>query len=237
MTKINKLGKSTFVIAILSFLLVAVLAFGGTYAYFSAQSKTATGSIDLGNLTVGEVTGDAISSNAITFDTTVAQPNQQILTNEAISVTVTSNIAYYTRVKFDVEVTPEVGHEHLAETPDDCNDYFATAIEALTVTTTNAGWDQNGEYFYKLAPTAHDSGDKTEEFVVSIQAKPILGNFDGTANGCTYWQDATITISISFEVIQADYLVNGATTGAKFDNATLAAAAWTTALTGAQSGS
>lgn len=82
MTKINKLGKSTFVIAILSFLLVAVLAFGGTYAYFSAQSKTATGSIDLGNLTVGEVTGDAISSNAITFDTTVAQPNQQILTNE-----------------------------------------------------------------------------------------------------------------------------------------------------------
>ena len=59
MSKINKLGKSTFVIAILSFLLVAVLAFGGTYAYFS-DSKTATGSFVTGTIKVSDLDATAV---------------------------------------------------------------------------------------------------------------------------------------------------------------------------------
>ena len=258
MTKINKLGKSTFVIAILSFILVAVLAFGGTYAYFSATSGKVEGSINMGNLTIGEVTGTAIKDVAgtkkVTFTTNVAQPNQVIL-DETLSATVTTNIAYYTRVKFDVTVEVAPGHAHKHGTETSCADYFANAIDALIITATNSGWEigdskagtdaskMSSAYYYKLAPTAENADDRTEEFAVKVQAKPILGLYEsGNADGCTYWQDATITIAITFEVLQADYLVNGTTEGGIFtadgekSAGKVAEAAWDKALTGVQSG-
>lgn len=125
MTKINKLGKSTFVIAILSFILVAVLAFGGTYAYFSSVSGRAAGKVTTGHLTlavseddaaVSQINGYTIASNKI------VQPGQRLVgagnkdedgnwtlneTSEEgadVNATVTSNINYYLRVKFDVKV-------------------------------------------------------------------------------------------------------------------------------------
>jgi predicted ribosomally synthesized peptide with SipW-like signal peptide len=123
MTKINKLGKSTFVIALLSFVLVAVLSFGGTYAYFSAVSGRAAGVIKTGHLSLVTKEGSEIIdqiSKMTVANNTITQPGQRLVgdkvvgsdgntddTNGAdIDITVTTNINYYIRVKFEVKVTP-----------------------------------------------------------------------------------------------------------------------------------
>lgn len=113
MTKINKFGKSTFMIAILSFVLVAVLAFGGTYAYFSAVHGRAAGTVKTGHLSlkvedgglVGAINGLTVASN------TIAQPGQLLVgesdkVGKTLTATVNTNIDYYIRVKFAVSVTP-----------------------------------------------------------------------------------------------------------------------------------
>lgn len=272
MTKINKLGKSTFVIAILAFLLVAVLAFGGTYAYFSDAADKVSGSITMGHLEISDVTGGHLTGAAIKFDTTVAQPNQVIL-NDTFKAKVTGDIKYYTRVKLTVLVETKEGHKHAADvkTDDDaletndaksCNDYFENAFDAFSYTINDGdktAWDigddnipelgtdnqpiattkVSSKYYYKLTPQTATAEGVTEDFKIKIQAKDLLGNWNGTAEGCDYWMDATITISLTFEVLQADYLnagedtegVAGDETQAKsFESGLEAEDAWTTAL-------
>lgn len=261
MTKINKLGKSTFVIAILSFLLVAVLAFGGTYAYFSAQSTAATGSVTTGYLKIGTVKeGEATVTDTLTMSGTV-QPNQVIYDN-TLKLDVEQNIAYYTRLKLTVSVDRALAtdansngkyddgdtykYEHNHDTETSCADYVDAALKILTFTT-DAGWETTTDdadfattgdsaelYFYQLEPTAKDATDP-EEFALKIQVKPIMGlAVSGSADGCQYWMEATITVTVQFEVLQADYLNDGTTPGGNFGSGDDAAAAWTTALTGVE---
>ena len=115
MTKINKFGKSTFMIAILSFVLVAVLAFGGTYAYFSAVAGRAAGTVKTGHLSLA-IDGnddsliDAINDLTVASNT-IAEPGQLLVgendtTGKTVTATVNTNIDYYIRVKFEVDVTP-----------------------------------------------------------------------------------------------------------------------------------
>lgn len=257
MTKINKLGKSTFVIAILAFLLVAVLAFGGTYAYFSDAADKVSGSITMGHLEISDVTGDALDDTVktkIVFDSTVAQPNQVIL-NDTFSAKVKGNIKYYTRVKLTVLVETKEGHKHAADDAKSCNDYFENAFDAFSYTINDddkTAWDigddnipelgtdnqpiattkVSSKYYYKLTPQTATAGGVTENFKIKIQAKDLLGNWNGTAEGCDYWMDATITISLTFEVLQADYLTSGDgnVEGEEFDSGSEAEDAWTTAL-------
>ena len=256
MTKINKLGKSTFVIAILSFILVAVLAFGGTYAYFSDQSDPASGSVTTGHLTITEVKeGGVAITDELTMEGKV-QPNQ-VIYNNTLSLDVNNNIAYYTRLKLTVSIARDDTHQHKVqdnlETQDvteKCADDVGAALNILTfttadiesgdwATTTGAGFtdvDSADLYIYKLAPTAADSTE-LETFDLKIQVKPIMGlSANGSADGCEYWMDATITVTVQFEVLQADYLNDGTTVGDEFADGDAAAAAWTTALTGVQAG-
>ena len=124
MTKINKLGKSTFVIAILSFILVAVLAFGGTYAYFSAVSGRAAGRVQTGHLDL-DATGDVVTkiNSMAVANNIITQPGQRLVAADMVdgvkdddganlSVTVNSNIDYYIRVKFEVKVTTNITIEN-----------------------------------------------------------------------------------------------------------------------------
>ena len=62
--KSKKMTKSTFAIIIMAIAMVAMLAFGGTYAYFTAQTKT----LNTGELTIGTVklTSDGTAKIAAT---------------------------------------------------------------------------------------------------------------------------------------------------------------------------
>lgn len=99
-TKKRKMSKSTFAIIIMAIAMVAMLAFGGTYAYFTATATTkttgefTTGSIKLeanddasftASLT-NVVPGDELSTGALTLETTSSGTDSYI----AIRVTITA---------------------------------------------------------------------------------------------------------------------------------------------------
>ena len=99
-TKKKKMSKSTFAIIIMAVVMVAMLAFGGTYAYFTATATTkttgefTTGSIKLeandgvdftADLT-NVVPGDELSTGALTLQTTSSGTDSYI----AIRVTITA---------------------------------------------------------------------------------------------------------------------------------------------------
>jgi len=279
MTKINKLGKSTFVIAILSFILVAVLAFGGTYAYFSASSKADTATVTMGHLKISE----NAKFDTATFTTgKIVVPNQKILNSDpskvnqedgegsgAVTVTVDSNIYYFIRAKIEYSYTiVNSGCTHVENTeaadPCECAD---RGIELLLIEAAlggdadTAGWisglksvsseqqtaglkaevasNNTGWYYYNqaFAPTAtgegKDEGENTpynrvHTFSVDAQVNPLAGQVESQ-----HFMDATVTIDVTFEVIQADYIVDDGSSMAKeeiFDAAELQAA-WNKAKT------
>jgi predicted ribosomally synthesized peptide with SipW-like signal peptide len=156
--KIKKIGKSSFVIAILSFVLVAVLAFGGTYAYFTAKTNNVHGSVTTGHLNIDPINATGVKGtvegNALTFANPIVVPNE-VLVNSVFSTTVKNNIDFYSRVKFSVKITLSedvANHKHYTETDyelddygnataeentatdaDDCKDYIEHAINALII--------------------------------------------------------------------------------------------------------
>ncbi|MBQ3502832.1 MAG: hypothetical protein IJA72_04140, partial [Clostridia bacterium] len=121
MTKINKLGKSTFVIAILSFLLVAVLAFGGTYAYFSDKTETASG-----KFTTGKLQLTSTSATTVVVDKTGVVPGAPVVED---AITVTADVNVKTIVIAVMKLTLPVG----------------SSIEASDITFATSATDKWGE--------------------------------------------------------------------------------------------
>ena len=255
MTKINKLGKSTFVIAILSFILVAVLAFGGTYAYFSATTKADSASITLGHLKISDHT--KFNQTAIEA-IGIAVPNQPIIddTNGAITVTVDSNINYFIRAKltYDYELhtagcdkttvggtstcaCADAGIELLLITPGTSVDPLDPAKDTATAGSwiagltqaeadiENADWaegqykyvadvegNSTGWYYYNKmwtpgTETGTDTGifNRLHTFTIDARVNPETGK-----KSSQHFMDAVITITVHFEVIQADFIVTDA---------------------------
>lgn len=110
-TKKKKMSKSTFAIIIMAIAMVAMLAFGGTYAYFTATATTkttgkfTTGSIKLeanddakftASLT-NVVPGDELSTGALTLETTSSGTDSYI----AIRVTITATDSSGTTLVLD----------------------------------------------------------------------------------------------------------------------------------------
>ena len=91
--KSKKMTKSTFAIIIMGIVMVAMLAFGGTFAYFTAtnSSKNAsftTGTVKLGANTVATVEGLAVSGKSVL--------------DGAVTVASASNVDTYVFVTFTV---------------------------------------------------------------------------------------------------------------------------------------
>ena len=99
--KSKKMAKSTFAIIIMGIVMVAMLAFGGTFAYFTAQ----TTKISSGELTTGTI---KLKNSAVTFATGMIMPGQELLSESSkISVDVSgSTAAQYVFVKLTI-VKPE----------------------------------------------------------------------------------------------------------------------------------
>ena len=254
MSKINKLGKSTIALTIMSFLLVAVLAFGGTYAYFSTSANTKA------EVTMGHIhLSDATMGNSVIMTQAFAVPNQTIIdstsqdgtTSKKISATVDSNIAYFIRaiVTAEVEikysddtetvmvdhdnsdatekVSRKVYHDHTgAELPEDKKDTHVLcdcgdkAYDVLTVTLPDSdGWvlgtetsntattssSKESYIVYKTAkqdPHAADTESTTEHTLnMKVKVNSNIGE-----NESKHFMDAVITVTVTFQAVQADYL-------------------------------
>lgn len=129
MTKLKskKMTKSTFAVIIMAILMVAMLAFGGTYAYFTATTKEDSNTITLGyvklkdnnaiysiavnNIMPGETILPAASFGA---DKAVDTDNTGII----LTVDTTDKLGNYVAVRFDFKVTLDGGQtleEKIAE--------------------------------------------------------------------------------------------------------------------------
>lgn len=221
MSKINKLGKSTFVIAILSLILVAVLSFGGTYAYFSAKTDGVDGTVTMGHL---KLTDSAFGATTIkTTESVKAVPNQTVI-DGAVSVSVDANINYFIRAIVSTETTLASGHT----TEDSCVD---KAVDLFSLSLTTTGWEKssttgtNGEQ-YVYCMTASKDASKSLNLVAKIAAGVGEESSD-------HFMDATITVTVKFEAIQADYILGtGDKTAADAGTITVdqLEAAWETAV-------
>lgn len=219
MSKINKLGKSTFVIAILSFLLVAVLAFGGTYAYFSDAATGVSGGFKTGHLQLSAA--DTTNFYTTTYTDTIAVPGET-LENKSLTIDVNSNINYFIRANVKIAITQ--GTEDYVTDSHTCGQ-TVTDAEAIVISIT--GWEaassaetDGSKYYYPTyvenGKTPEADGTTTETLTVGAQVSDWVG-----AKGCTYYMDAQVVITVTFEVIQGEYL-SGVT-----NNATLHSQ-WTT---------
>ena len=196
-TKKRKMSKSTFAIIIMAVVMVAMLAFGGTYAYFTATAseKEATFTTGLVRLQGNDATfvssvndivpGDALTSAAITLQTTSEGTNSYV----AIRFTLTAGDADLTGTSIE-----NVSEDMLSGTP-----------------YTDSTWEPAGEGYpnvYILAatttPTSVPSGatiNITDE-VLRFEADD---DWDQDSTDSTHkLMDATITITIEARSVQVD---------------------------------
>jgi len=221
MSKINKLGKSTFVIAILSFILVAVLAFGGTYAWFSDTAKTpASSTINLGTLIIDDEVVLADGAELVESGK-FAVPNQKIIDGK-VSTNVNSNINYYVRAIVTVTFTladntpadAENGHvcdTNCSEDDKNLNNPIIysvldaagkTIIGSADKTPDSEAWltvagAEGTTYLY--LKEVQEAGTS---FELDIDAK--VNSAVGTLES-QHYMGATFTISVNFQVCQADF--------------------------------
>lgn len=232
MSKINKLGKSTFVVAILSFLLVAVLAFGGTYAYFSATA----GATQAGDLTVGTLSldlknkaGDSVTTMG---NAQIAQPGQYLIgsktwdasANEGKGAWVENketytfdltgtNINSYIRIKISATLTnhgpnaTDTNEDSKVTYADNKGGDKAIASDAdLFQFSALSGWVKVGEWYYQGTADS-DTALKVASGAESPEiALTVQVNPLVGEDRSTFFMGATATWIIQAEAIQADYV-------------------------------
>ena len=255
MSKINKLGKSSVVIAILSFLLVAVLAFGGTYAYFSDSSKVEGSDVTLGTLVISKDTAWTDDATVVTKGEIVV-PNQ-VIANSDVTAKVKSNINYYVRIKIVTDYSLATGHDCDAEGMEctqadkdlDTPILFTlkwnngTADEVLLdpendeVDDTGLSWwigavdvddtdtTISTQYLY-LKDVQEPNDDLTEANLAELKVNIKAQVNPVVGDGeSQHFMGATYAFSVTYEVCQADYL-NTADSGDALGSLLLAEQAW-----------
>lgn len=219
MTKYKKLTRSSFVIVALCLALVGILAFGGTYAYFSANAS-ASGNVTMGTLAVKLNDG----STTLTLTEEKVVPNQQVFDGSSVTLAYdTTNINFYLRVKFSASIEGSI-------TPGEGE---PAVNEALSVAGFTSGWVKNGDYYYLgTAETAKKA--TASDAPTSVPATVAIAKEVG-ANGSKAYMGATVKIEITVEAIQADYLASSTTAGTM--SVETLAGAWDTYVATAKSGS
>lgn len=214
MTKFNKIGKSTVAIAILSFLLVAVLTFGGTYAYFSAKTESVGGSVTMGTLYVDLTDGTNVLTGTSALGTfSNALPGQEILKKTYtvdMTKTKTSTISAFIRVKITAELDEDLMNDgKTAFEGNDGGDATITPAKVFTISSSSDNWfynESDGYTYYVNSKVGALNAyvlrlTDSAELPVSIILNKDIGD-----NGSAFFMGANGTFEIQVEAIQADYL-------------------------------
>ena len=227
--KSKKMTKSTFAIIIMAVIMVAMLAFGGTYAYFTASSGAKTGSVTTGTLNIGGTLTFSASDDSLV-------PNQVVTIGDMSTVTVTGTTVAAYRVKFEItsimdgsdDVTEAKKAKFSIDILDDSNKTLlvgATENAAAELTWTK---HTDNYYYYKYAKTGtNDENDVGLGGTLNTILPQLTIKLDSSADD-TY-QGLTVNYTITIQAAQAEYIASsteaGYTNGAEIPVAT--AAAWT----------
>ena len=202
MTKLKskKMAKSTFAIVIMAIAMVAMLAFGGTYAYF-----TATATADAGTVTTATVQLNAASEVTLTADTKIL-PGETIVAADKIAATNLSDAPTWVFAKIEVKATTIVDG-----TP---TEYEGWKYEANTATANQVPFIIDGGDFtaltgdtYKGIYAVKADGTKLAgktDAVLSIGAitfnSAIAGHSVDETTGSG--MGVTVTVKVTFDAIQ-----------------------------------
>ena len=122
MTKYSKIKKSSFAILALSLILVAVLAFGGTYAYFTDQTDKVSSTLTTASLSV-----DTNAASVVLATDSIVVPNQPIITDK-ITVTPTMDTNVIIIAQVSLVVDPENNKDGETISTSDFQGYFGDVI-------------------------------------------------------------------------------------------------------------
>ena len=215
MTKTKKkMSKSTFAIIIMAVAMVAMLAFGGTFAYFTATATDATGSA-----TVGTVEISTAGSTTIATASTYAVPGSTIYNNQSVSLTNTSTVDIYVFATLSAQID---GQDLFVRTGEDPDYSYSSAISAELGSVTASTWAEvtghegEGVYGYMVAGNTTPTAIADFVFTVTLnenieelhtQGAFISNNIYTDQAGTAYSQaleGKTITVTVSFDAIQAE---------------------------------
>ena len=211
-TKKKKMSKSTFAIIIMAVVMVAMLAFGGTYAYFTATATTkSTGEFTTGSIKL-EANDDAIFVTGLKD----VVPGDALTTGPLTLTTTSAGTDSYIAIKVTIKATDAKGAPlDLAGTS------LASAIGLLATAPTTeytgstwvAGTDENYTNVFVLAATTTPTAVATGQTIKITDAALIFkggDNWDQTkADGSAdYISDsklmgATLNITIEARSVQS----------------------------------
>ena len=185
MTKLKskKMTKSTFAIIIMAIAMVAMLAFGGTYAYFTATNTAATTK----DLTTGKV---VLGVNEIASATTT-----KIVTNTVIASGVTvesnSNVDTWVVVQFSVKFDGTAASEEVIDFTVD--NAWGTAIAGTT-----------GSYYVQKVTGSEDTKTLSVcEEIKFVGDDASSTDKDGNVSYTNSYMDKTIEVSVQSWAVQA----------------------------------
>ena len=187
MTKAKKkMTKSTFVIIIMAVAMVAMLAFGGTFAYFTATTTEASDTATTGTVKLGA------NTIATLVDTNVVSGQQLFGGSSKVQVTSASNVDTYVFITFTVSMSGtgnQVDSKDLIKVDGDyCLEY-----------TTAEGWEEVPEHTGVLAKLV--PADTTAPMDVCTGIK-FYGMSNSTPDTTGSLMGQTITVTIKSEAIQ-----------------------------------
>ena len=207
--KSKKMTKSTFAIIIMGIIMVAMLAFGGTFAYFTYATHDAV----QGNLVAGRIvlkTDDKLELTA----TTNLLPGEDIFTatlgdDTKFTVVDESNRESYVFFVFSATVQKATPETRFTNTPayteaavaiegaglDSYEDITVTGIEGFALSTSNAGKLTNGAVWVKIAK---DQAGKLT-FELPVASLEVPEDWDNE------YQQAKITVSFEIKAAQGTF--------------------------------
>ena len=208
-TKKKKMSKSTFAIIIMAVVMVAMLAFGGTYAYFTATATTKS----TGEFTTGSIKLEANDDATFVASLTDVVPGDALTTGPLTLATTSAGTDSYIAIKVTIEATDA------NDAPLDLTDTsLESAIGLLAAEpTTGSTWVAgSGNYtnVFVLAATTTPTKVATAQTIKITDAALIFqadDNWDKTTadGGGDYISDsklmgATLNITIEARSVQSD---------------------------------
>ena len=196
--KSKKMTKSTFAIIIMGIVMVAMLAFGGTFAYFTATANNATGSVTTGTVKLENKTGAAITRTSTEDIVPGAYLYGTAAAYQEIELTNSSDVATYVFAKFTAEA--KSGTEAVT-----INIEGKPSVLKTTVKEEAGKWTKLSDGVYYLALDANAAADTfgfKVQFDERVQANLAQGSAEVNNVSSATIMGLAINVSVEFASIQ-----------------------------------
>ncbi len=198
--KSKKMTKSTFAIIIMAVVMVALLAFGGTYAYFTATANPDTGSVQTGKVALVDSTDT--NSKLQKVMTKSVLPGEEVLKAATFAL---SNQGTTVRSYAFVEIEALVNDTVLyAKTGD------STGVKIVSVSVAGSDWQQHAEGVYYYVSDAATDANKLPTLTITVEfSDAVQANNDQTAGEKhNLYEDQTCSKAYTGKIMDVPVVIN-----------------------------